>query len=88
MAVRKAPRESFSLPRANWHVSSPIGCVCECFFLVKPHLGIKTLPPHLPLTFARTSTRREPWGSRPRSHLPPCPASASDVSFLRRAKNR
>ena len=26
------------------------------FFLVKPHLGIKTLPPHLPLTFARTST--------------------------------
>ena len=26
-------------------------------FLVKPHLGgIKTLPPHLPLTFARTST--------------------------------
>jgi hypothetical protein len=24
-------------------------------FLVKPHLGIKTLP-HLPLTFARTST--------------------------------
>ena len=26
------------------------------FFLVKSHLGIKTLPPHLPLTFARTST--------------------------------